>query len=274
MKNIFRIILPCLALVAGLSSCQESLIDDKASIDASHEATRQTPPTVTLAESASSVDAKSATVSFTISDTTNVDECGLMVSDDSAFKTYSVTKAVKNPSVTAVASGLSELTTYYIRAYAVTNDGATVLSDKVVSVQTPELPTFELEGDYEAGDYEYDSDAGDFTAPTESYNVHVAFKEGSSTVVEITNLFNVNTTIEGTWDAEKNTVSIPSGSYLFTHSKYGDAQIIGVDNSLSSTTENIILTFTAKGGVLETSNYQVKVSAGSFGVYHTSMSHK
>lgn len=146
MKKIFKLILPCLALVACLASCQESLMDDKADIDAKNEATRQTPPTVMLSNAVSSVDYQSIGASFTISDTTNVEECGLMYTTDNAFSSYSTARATKNPTVNATISKLSEETTYYVKAYVVTKDGATVVSDGVITATTEKAPVWENVG--------------------------------------------------------------------------------------------------------------------------------
>ena len=273
MKKIFRIILPCLAFAACLTSCQESLIDDKAVIDAEHEATRLTPPTVTLVGEAANVTFRSVSADFTISDISNVEECGLFVSTDNTFKTYTVIKKDAATSVSATVTGLNELTTYYIKAYAVTKDGSTVVSDNILSATTTKTPVFDIEGNYTATDYKYNGDK-EFEASGKTYTVNVAFTDASKTKVKITNLQGLGTTIEGDYDAAKGTVTVKSGTYIFTHEEYGDAVIGGVNDDISDYTETVVFKFTALGGEMETSNYRISVSAGDFGFYYTSMEHQ
>lgn len=273
MKNIFKLILPCLAFGLALTSCQESLIDDKADIDAKWEATRQAAPTVSISTTATSVDYQSISASFSISDTTNVEECGVMYATDNTFSSYSVTQSVKDLSTTATITGLTELTTYYVKAYVVTKDGATVVSSDMMTATTTKLPIFELAGNYTAGDYYYDSDEGGFVAQDGSYTVNIAFEEGSTTKVLVTNLWDGGETLEGEWNEEAQTITIASGSLIYVHPSYGDAALYGVNDDISDYTDSVVLTFTSTGGYIDTSFYQVSVSAGSFGIYYTKMSH-
>lgn len=273
MKKIFKYILPCLALGMALASCQESLIDDKADIDAKYEATRQTPPTVTISTTATNVDYQSIEASLTISDTTNVEECGVMCSEDNSFSSYSVVQATKELATSVSVNNLNELTTYYLRAYVITKDGATVLSSDVLTATTTKTPVFDLEGDYTAVDYAYDSDNEEFAAQENSYTVNVAFEEGSTTNVLVTNLWDGGESLSGTWDEATQTISIPTGQLILLHPSYGEAVIYGVNDEMSAYTDNIVLSFTKVGGLLKTSYYQVSVSVGSFGIFYTAMSH-
>lgn len=273
MKKIFRLILPCLALGLAFASCQESLIDDKADIDAKYEATRQTAPTISLSTTPTSVDYQSIGAVLSLSDTTNVEECGVMYSTTNDFASYSVATGTKALSSSITISKLTELTTYYVRGYVVTKDGATVVGSDIMTATTTKTPIFDLVGDYTAGDYTYDSDNDAFTSPTENYTVNIAFEEGSTTNVLITNLWGGGETLVGEWNEEDQTITIPSGQVVYVHASYGDAAIYGVNDDISGYTDSIVLQFTKIGGTLRTSYYQVSVSAGSFGIYYTTMSH-
>lgn len=278
MKKIFRIILPCLALVAGLSSCQESLIDDKAKVDASHEATRQTPPTVTLA---GSIDAPvympfagsyTLSTSFTISDTTNVEECGLMISADQDFKTYSVSRQTVGTSVDAVATGVDGGTSY-VRAFAVTKDGATIISNEVQTVTAEPISEYDIFGTYTARDYKYNKDTETFDLQDDTYEIEVSAIEGSDSV-NVKNLWDAETTLKAAYNAKDGTISIPSESPFMDDPKYGQLTIKGINDEITSYTDNVVLTFSKKGGVMATTNYTILTDKGSFGYFYTEMYHK
>jgi len=81
MKNIFKTLIPCLALSVALTGCYDEM-DDKAVIDAQHALANT--PTVSMA-SAAALDYSSASVAGSLSTVEGVVEAGFMVATAADF---------------------------------------------------------------------------------------------------------------------------------------------------------------------------------------------
>ena len=260
MKNIFKTLIPCLVLALGMSSCYDEM-DDKDVVDAKYALANT--PTVTMSSAAAN-DHASATVAASISTIDGVVESGFMVAESSDFsdaKAYIVENAT---SISTTLEALAELTTYYVKAYAFLGDGRLVYSE-ATSLTTLEAPSYELAGTYTATDYDASTGEADGT-----YEVTV---EVNGSEVKITNFYDGGETVVGTYDAETQTVTIPTKQVIFVHSNYGDVWMMAIDSSASYIDE-ITCKFTPKGGFFQTSYWEALCGAGYFGRYWTEMSHK
>lgn len=141
MKNIFKTLIPCLALAASLTSCYDEM-DDKAIIDAQHALVNT--PSVSMA-SATVLDYASASVSGSLSSVEGVVEAGFMVAtaaDFSDAKIYTIDNVASSFEMTL--SGLAEQTTYSVKAYAFLGDDRMVYSE-VSAITTPQAPPLSAE---------------------------------------------------------------------------------------------------------------------------------
>ena len=147
MKNIFKYMIPCLAVAFGLTSCN-STMDDKAAIDAMYQ--KATTAVVTMGNT-NADDYQTITVDGAVTNEAEVIEVGFQVSKASDFSAgatyYHVDEVVSNFSYTI--AGLAEKTTYYVRAYAATRTAGIIFSESK-TVTTPAAPIFPLDGVYTA----------------------------------------------------------------------------------------------------------------------------
>ncbi len=269
MKNILKLMIPCLAAVAVLASCNDEM-DDKSVIDAKYVVA--TKPTVSLS-SLKAVSFSKLSAEATVSDTLQVSEVGVQFSATQDFS-GTVTSVANDKLATAFTAALSnctELTTYYARSYAVLGDGSMVVSE-TQTVTTPASPSYDLNGTYTCTQYGMGDD-GNFAVDGDPYEVTVAFAEGSTTAVTLTNLFGGGKTVTGTYDAKAGTVTVPTNQVVMVHQKYGDVQMKAQNDDASAYIDQVTFTFTSKGGLLKSSLWSAEAAAGSFGVYYVSMTH-
>ncbi|MBO5224814.1 MAG: hypothetical protein J6B46_00145 [Parabacteroides sp.] len=257
MKNIFKTLIPCLVLAFGVTSCYDEM-GDKAGIDAQYE--KASNVTVSLGE-VSVVSFSEVAANVNVSDTIGVLEVGVMVSTTQDFSDYDSYKANElaltfNKSIT----GLSEETTYYVRGYAYTTTGGTVVSEST-SITTPVAPIFNLDGTYTCVEYD---ESGSVNG---SYEITIAFVEGSTTEVEITNIWEGGKTVSGTFDPATGKLTIPDKQIIYVHPSYGDVWIES-ENGVA-----LVGQFTAKGGFLNTGVFGAICSAGYFGYQYLEMTH-
>jgi len=265
MKKYIKILIPCLILVMGVSSCYD-LMDSKDSVD------RKFASNANITVSVSSVEANnfsSASISGTVNSTEGVLETGIMVSYSSDFSAATAYAAKEvGASFTVSLSGLTEATTYNVKAYAYLADGQMLYSD-ARSFTTPTAPVYELAGVYSAT--EYDAETGEITG---SYDVTVSFVNGSETEVELTNFWDVGMTVSGVYDKTTGVVTIPTNQVIYVHPAYGEVAMVAVNDAISANTTAVTCRFTAKGGFLNTSTWGAICSAGSFGYFYVQMAHK
>lgn len=269
MKKTLFSLLACAAMTFAFSSCNDTM-DDKADVEAGwHKAEK---PAATLSLSGTTFSSTDA--SMTVSDTTDVLEYGVQYSTAADFATseYAAADGI-DPATSFTLSGLADNTTYYLRSYIVTRSNGTILGDETRTITTPVAPIFTIEGTYAAADFVMNEDDGSFAQEGDSYEVSIAFVEGSSTEVKVTNLMDGEETLTGTYDADNQTITIDAGKTLFEHPNYGDCYETPVDDDLKSL-DKWIISFTPKGGALETSLFSLDCSAGQFGYYIISMNHK
>lgn len=262
MKNIFKTLIPCLALALGVTGCYDEM-DDKAVIDAQYALA--SAPTVSMS-SAAADDHASATVAASISAVDGVVESGFMVAGSSEFSDAKSYIVEKSASISAQVTGLAEMTTYYVKAYAYLADGRLVYSEPT-TFTTKEAPSFELAGAYAAMDY--DAETGE--AASEAYEVTV---ELNGTEAKITNIWDGGETVVGTYDEATQTVTVPTQQLIYVHASYGNVNMVAVNDAISAYTEAVVFQFTPKGGFFVSSNWGAVCSAGSFGYYYVEMSHK
>ncbi len=266
-KNIFKSLL-CLSVGMLFVACQDTM-DDKADIDASHEMNIAVVPVV---EEAANVTYSTADLTITLTDSVGVTEMGFELAADAEFTQswYEVAPTVVK-SYTMTVSGLADEATYYVRPYVYTANG-TVTVGEAKSFTTEKAPIFEINGVYEAQEYNL-NDSYQFEAGY-TYDVTVEFKEGSTTEVLVTNLWGGEQSLNGTYDAESQTITIPSGQLLYFQDGVYEYIASGIDNTLTPT-ENITLSFTPLGGALKTSFIEVTVEGyGRMDIFYVSMKHK
>lgn len=269
MKNIFRILVPCLLLMTAVSSCYDEM-DSKASIDDKYAGS--VAPVVSLTN-ASVVTFSSIEVSGSIdAQDNNLLEVGVMLSTSSDFSTYNSYAAPEVGSAfTMTVTRLEDNTTYYVRSYAVSEASGTAVSE-AQSISTPVAPIFELDGVYTANQYRIDTSTGVATLDG-TYKVTIAFIEGSATNISITNLYNGERTISGVYNQARGTFTVARGTIIADHSTYGEVFINPVDDEISSYLSNATFTFQTKGGFLNSSTWAASVSAGNLGFYRVEMTH-
>lgn len=262
MKNILKMIVPCMALLLTFSSCY-STMDDKSDIDAKYASATTT--TVTLAEV--NVDMTSIVANFNVAGI-DVIEQGIEVAAKEDFSDATA-YAVEEGNTISV-SDLPELTTLYVRAYAVTKGAGTVVSS-AKKITTGGIPVFPIAGTYTCDEYKFDSNAGTW-AVDDQYTIAIASEPGSNDVL-ITGIWGYPLPVEGTYDPATNIVTVDSYSIIGTHSSYGEVWIRGVNDAVSAYTNTIEFKFTPKGGAMVSSNFAVQVSAGSFGFFKLQLKH-
>lgn len=264
MKKIFKTLFPCLILALGMSGCYDEM-DSKESVDA--QFALHTAPTVSVTNAVAG-NFSSASVSGTVSDTKGVIEVGFMVSTSTDFAAATAYAAEDvNTSFDVALSGLSETTTYSVKAYACLVDGRMLFSE-VCTFTTPASPIYELAGTYSAT--EYDASTGEVSG---NYEVAVAFVEGSGTEVELTNFWDGGETVRGIYDKNTGVITIPTNQLIYVHASYGEVVMQAVNDDISAT-KTVVCQFVAKGGLLETSIWGAVCSAGTFGYYYVKMAHK
>ena len=269
MKNIFKYMIPCLAVAFALTSC-DSTMDDKASIDAKYE--KASSATVSLS-SATAADFQTITASAAVSGEADVIEEGVQLSTTSDFSTgvTSIPAETVGASFTVNATGLTEQTTYYVRAYAVTRTGGTVVTE-AQSVTTPKAPIFPLNGTWVAT--EWDLNDNDEWEAADQYEIQVEFDAADPTIVNITNIWGGGMTVQGQYDAAKGIVTVPNMQVIYVHKTYGDVWIRGVNSAISAYTSAVTFTFTALGGKMSSTPMAAQCSAGNFGYFYLTMEHK
>lgn len=266
MRKLRYILLPVVAVALCLTSCYDEM-GSKAEIDAKYASTVQ--PSLTV----NSVTPSYYTLAIegAVSDTTDVIETGVQVSETEDFANYTAYHALELANTFNVdVTSLEENTTYYVRSYAVTRAAGTAVSE-AQSVTTLYAPVYDIAGSYTATEYTINDDNEMEVSGT--YPMTVAFVEGSTTAVEITNLWGGEYTITGTYDAEANVIYVPTQQQIYDHPTYGPVYAYGVNDSMSAYTRTIAFYFTPKGGRMTSSIWQARVSAGAFGMYWMDMLH-
>lgn len=214
MKNIFKTLIPCLVLAVGFTGCYDEM-DDKASIDAKYALANT--PAVTLS-GASALDYASASVAASVSDVEGVIEVGFMVATTSDFAGAKYYKQNVAASIEMVLSGLTELTTYNVKAYACLGDGRIVYSE-VSSITTPQAPP--LTSELLSGKT-YSATVTDYWNESYTFEVTLVADASDENKIYIQNLdpyfadygyvaeegFNI---FEGTLDTEKEIITVPAG---------------------------------------------------------------
>lgn len=265
MKKIFKYILPCLSLMLAFTSCYDTM-DDKASIDAAYEKQFKNA-TVSIA-SVTAPAYNTVEVTCTVGDVKDVAEQGIQFS-----KTEDMTGAKFLPNDTIEAEytltvdGLEEATTYYVRAYAMSKTGVPVYS-KVQAITTPEAPGSTVDGTYIATEYTYDNGNWIQGKP---YEITIEFAEGSETTVLITNIWGGGMTVEGIYDPENNTITVPNYSVIFNYPGFGDFWLESYDDEDE---DAIIFHFNPRGGSMESTVMGVIFEQGAYEFLYLVMQHE
>lgn len=266
MKNIFKWMIPCLAVAFALTSC-DSTMDDKATIDAKYE--KASSATVALG-SVSAVDFQTITAAATVGSEAQVIEEGIQIcsSADFASGITSVPNDTVEASYSINVAGLAEQTTYYVRAYAVTRTAGTIVTEPQ-SVTTPKAPIFPLDGIYLAT--EWDAETGEAAG---QYPVEITFDEADPTIVNITNIWGGKMTVQGQYDEESGIITVPNMQLIYVDANYGDVWIHGVTDDMEEYSSDVKFLFTALGGKMESSIMAAECSAGVFGLFYLTMEHQ
>ena len=250
-----------MAIVLSFTSCNDTM-DDKAVIDAQHESAFATP--VVAIASAEAPAYNTLTVNATVSNPADVAEQGFQFSTTGEF---TMEDCIVNDTVTASFSetidGLEELSTYYVRAYAVGKNGKVVYTE-TKSVTTPEAPPTPLEGTYSATEY-FVKDG--VVMLGDSYKVTVSFEEGSNEIVNIYNIWAAETTVKGVYDAESNTIQVPSRQLIYTDPTYGPLWLMGITDDLSNFSSAVTFTFKPRGGAMKSSFWACLITTGAYAGY-------
>ncbi len=268
MKKIFNSLL-LFAAVVGFTSCNDTM-DDKAVIDAMYAGASDVKVENVVA---TAVDYQTISATATVSAVEGLLEVGVEYATVADFSdAEAIPTAELGTAVSVTATGLNGETEYFVRAYAVTKNAGTVVSESV-TVKTPKIPIFDVNGMYTVTEYSQSADDGLFYPAAETYPMLVQFLEGSETEVEIINLWGFGGTIYGTWDAENSVIIVPTKQVLGVHPSYGDVWANALNASATAYAQNIIFSFTSIGGKMTCTPFQAQCGAGDFGVYYVSMVH-
>ena len=269
MKNIFKYMIPCLAVAFALTSCN-STMDDKAAIDAKYQ--KATTATVSLGN-VNADDFQTITADGTVTNEAEVIEVGFQVSKASDFSSdanyYHVDEVAANFSYTV--DGLAEKTTYYVRAYAATRTAGLIYSEPK-SITTPAAPMFPLDGTYTAIEMERDED-GNWSA-NDPFEMTIAIDENDPTIVYITNIWGGKKTVKGQYDEAKGTIIVPNDQVIFNYEGYGDFWIHGVKDDFTGYASAVTFKFTALGGKMESGKMAIQYSEGDYAYVYYVMEHK
>ena len=196
-------------------------------------------------------------------------ESGIQVCSDASFLSgvKTVASEAATGSFTASVSGLAEQTSYYVRAYAATKT-AGILVTEAQSVTTPKAPIFPVEGVYVATEFDYDDDSGEWPA-ADQYEILIERDAKDPTIVNITNIWNCGTTVQGQYDEAKGTITVPNKQVIYVHQKYGDVWIEDANGG-----PTITFTFTALGGKMKSTQMGAICSVGYFGYFFLEMEHQ
>jgi len=256
MKNIFKTLIPCLALSVALTGCYDEM-DDKASVDAKYALANT--PALSIA-SATALDYSSASVAASVSAVDGLYEVGFMVASSSDFSDAKVYAAESlATSFESVVSGLAEQTTYSVKAYACLGDGRIVYSE-VASITTPQAPPLSAEllsgktyaggatsilyGDSYTMTVTLMADAAD---PTKIY-VHNLDPYFASYGYDAANGFNI---FEGVLDVEAETITISQGQKL----GYYDVALVAFDDpNADGGNADLVIKVIGKGAALQIDN--------------------
>lgn len=262
MNKIFKYFIPCLFVALGLTSCY-STMDDKHDIDIQHENAYTNPSIVSATAIASSYNTIEVTAS--VENVDNVEKEGIQFSIKQTFTTedYFENDDVEK-SYSVIIDGLTELTTYYYRAYAVGKNGSMVYGE-TQSITTPEAPSTPLEGVYTAQEVSYKD--GSWIKDPNTYKITISFEEGSTEIVNITNIFGAGTTVQGVYDADKHVISVPSQQLIYTHPTYGPLLLMGETDDRTNWAPNITFTFTPRGGAMSSSIWACLIATGDYAGY-------
>lgn len=271
MKKLFKYVIPCLAVTFMMTSCY-STMDDKASIDAQFAQYANPVMNSTIA-SATTFETGTATAS--VGSLENVQEVGFQLSTDASFSSYDtyVCEEVSESFSTSF-EGLEEQTTYYVRSYVFTKTGIAVYGE-ATSFTTPKSPIYEIEGTYSATTQLFNFDTGEFE-PGYTNKVTISYVEGSTTEINITNLYNKDETLTASYDPETGEIVIPAGQLIMDHKSYGPVTLVGVGVNTDgySFTDEVKLKFTALGGKIDNFIWGTKVMEVYFlDILATSLSH-
>ena len=265
--------MPCMVAALTLVGCYDTM-DDKASIDAKYQGAYSNP-TISIT-SAVSPDFQSMEVTAAVGDAAAVVEQGVEFASDADFEkivTVYVNDTVTT-SFTAAIGGLSELTTLYVRAYAVGRNGVTVFTQGQ-ELTSQAAPLISIEGTYTAQEYAGDSDTGNWAIDTETppYKITIAFEEGSTEVVNITNIWDGEMTVQGMYDEETQTITVPNYQNIYLHKTYGDVWLRGLNADFSGYSDAVVFKFNPRGGAMQSTPMAAQCSAGNFSFFYLVMQH-
>jgi hypothetical protein len=278
-RNITSFLILATLFIAGLSSCEEQVAEINENINLGNPAKL---PTVTISD-ASNVTFDGAVLSATIASTAETDsiiEAGFILANNEGFMpTSSVVffKSVNNGAISSVLTGLTDKTTFYVKAYAVTYRNGTAYSSTYISFTTPEAPTFEdtyLFGIYDA----IDIDVNTGQQEGEPYPVEIRQIGTLYNRVSISNIWGGEETIQATVDFTAKTITTDSKPVIYVHPDYGDCWMRGfdiVDGSIVYYASSLDLSYAIadydNAGHVNFRYWAARVSAGTFGYYVTQL---
>lgn len=250
-----------LVFAALFVSCSDTM-DDKNTIEGGF--TKYSFPDISITAEANSYQSIMATIKAD-----NVDgiiEEGVYIVDEQGNGQYISCDSIAKECPILVEK-LEKLTSHSLYAYAMTKDGKLAKTENSVTIKTPKMPVFTVDGYYIVTEFEY-GDNG-FTEGSQ-YAMAIAFTSGNEKdggEVEITNFWDGGMTVKGTYNAETKSIVIPSKQLIYVHQSYGDVLMIADEDE--DDPDNIILSLE---GITYTSTvWSATVSLGNFGSYYVSM---
>lgn len=267
MKKLFKILVPCLAIVAGLASCDDEM-GSKASVDAQYEKPSNVTATVTKADA---IDFSSFAAEGSVNSTEGVLEVGFLYADNAEMNNATTVAAEEvATSFSATVGDMKDNTTYYVCAYAFTRTEGMVKSE-VSSLTLPKAPEFVdkyLFGTYLATDTDLD------TGDTGTYGVKIEQYNGLWNKVAITNIWGRGKTIVATVDFENKTITSDPLSLIYVDSTYGNTYFMALrfndDFSEHEYGKSVVMTYDEDGNI-ETEYWAAQCSAGDFAWVQTSL---
>ena len=131
--------------------------------------------------------------------------------------------------------------------------------------------TYEITGSYAVEEYN-----ASYGYVNGTYEMTVTFDENNPDKVKIYNLWAGDYTLEGTYDAATNTISVATNKSISNYPGYGEVVGRGVNDAITAYVDTITFKFDPHVGVMTSSNIEAYLPAITyhFGFFYVIMTHK
>lgn len=189
-------------------------------------------------------------------------ERGFICATDTAFKTGVVSQVADSGVFSTTVLGLTELTTYYLKAYVLTKDGISYSAYQTFATPYLSNPMAAICGTYIEADYLLEDGSLEATSTVSFEEI-----EGNISQINMVNFWGTSETIVVDVDLVANTVSIDP-QVIFVSATYGNCYNYPyTSGALDNTGTPLIGTINPTTHVITLNSWAATVSAGTFGLY-------